>query len=229
MPDVFRTVLKTIHVFDNINPEASYWLGYLMADGCVTNERPRLMLECKTEDREILEHFCDFCGVRQNRITIGHQGRSAALSLAQSNFSTPVTNYGIIPHKSHIQTHIPQEVLSTKDNLFQYIKGIFDGDGTINTSSRAPGIQILSNSNAFIEELRDQLRQLLPTPSSLWIITRDEENIPKATQNLYELKIGTGVGRDNLIYLFKEFYSNYPIILKRKYETFKTLIPIGSL
>ena len=78
--DVFLNIKKTIKVFDNIDEEAAYWLGYLMADGCFTTTSRgtafRLMLECKIEDKEILEKFCEFLDIRKDRIRIGHNGRS---------------------------------------------------------------------------------------------------------------------------------------------------------
>lgn len=66
-PDVFRGIQKSLHQFDTIDIESAYWIGYLMADGCLTTNSKnknvfRVMLECKTEDKEILEKFCLFFG-----------------------------------------------------------------------------------------------------------------------------------------------------------------------
>ena len=80
-PDVFLHIKTPLRQFETITSKNAYWLGYLMADGCVALKKPknnnqkitsRLMLECKTEDVEILEKFCDFLNLRRSRITIGH-------------------------------------------------------------------------------------------------------------------------------------------------------------
>lgn len=231
-PDVFRNILKTIHSFDNINEESAYWLGYLMADGCFTDNSGkngfRLMLQCKTEDKEILEKFCQFLNIRKDRITSGHKGASVALSLADSNFSTSVSKYGIIKNKSHIENHIPKEILQKDIYFLQYLKGLIDGDGTIHHYENSPGISFVTNSKVFAEECKQQLELLLPEPSSIWIIEKTKENIPKATQSLFTLKIGTGLNnRSNMNYLYDKFYNNQKIILTRKQQLFKSIL--GSL
>ena len=228
-PDVFRQILKIIHVFDNINNESAYWLGYLMADGCFTNNSTRsgerLMLECKIEDREILEKFCDFIGIRQERITIGHHGKSVALSLADSNFFTSVSKYGIVHNKSHLEITIPKEISSNNDFFLQFLKGLIDGDGTIHTYVHSPGISFVTNSKTLAEESKNILSCLLPEPTSIWIMEKTKEFIPKATQSLFTLKIGSGrYNRSNLRYIFDAFYKNKKIILTRKYELLKSLI-----
>ena len=68
------------------------------------------MLECKIEDKEILEKFCEFLDIRKDRITIGHNGRSVALTMTDNVFSTSPSKYGINRNKSHIENHIPQFV-----------------------------------------------------------------------------------------------------------------------
>lgn len=233
-PDVFRTLLKTIHVFDKINFESAYWLGYLMADGCfvVSSKRPNktLMLECKYTDKEILEKFCDFIKIRKERITIGHHGASVALAIADSNFSTSVSEFGIVPNKSHIEIEIPDIIANDNELFLQFLKGIIDGDGTIHTAKSSKGVSFITNSKTLAIQCKDILSYLLPEPTSIWILTRDKNTIPLATQNLYILKIGTGrYKHSNINYLFEQFYKNKPIILTRKYELMKTLIDSGSL
>lgn len=229
-PDVFRTILKTLHNFDKLDTESAYWIGYLMADGCLAkrnNDDYALMLECKIEDREILEKFCDYLQIRQDRITIGHQGASVCLNIANSNFSTSVLKYGIVPNKSHVETDVPKEILNDDDLFLQYIKGLIDGDGTIHTRKSQYGISILSNSKTQLETIKSKLELLLPNPKSIWLLTRDKDFIPKATQNLYYIKIGVGlVSSDinNLNYLYDKFYNNKKIILTRKEQLLKYIV-----
>lgn len=226
-PDVFKCVHKTLHCFDTITQQSAYWIGYLMADGCLTSsrgvEKARLMLECKADDKEILVHFCEFAQIRQERITIGHQGASCALSLANSNFSTSVERYGIQQDKSHLENHIYSEILQNDEYFFQFLKGLIDGDGTIHTSSTSRGVSIVSNSQLLLNEIKEKLQNTLPCPSSVWIITRQAETIHR-TQNLYTLKIGTGKQRENLKFLYDKFYLTTPIILKRKEQLLKSLL-----
>ena len=69
--DIFVQLPKGyIKCFEEINAEASYWLGYLQADGCINSSsgRTRLILECKKEDEELLKNFCNFAKINQKRI-----------------------------------------------------------------------------------------------------------------------------------------------------------------
>ena len=228
-PDVFRTIMKTIHNFDNLDEEAAYWIGYLMADGCLAEHGSgyTLMLECKTEDKEILEKFCDFINIRKDRITTGHKGASVALSLSDSNFSTSVQQYGIVPHKSHVETDVPLEILQNDDLFFQYLKGLMDGDGTVHNHRGSYGISVISNSLTQLTSIKNKLEEVLPAPSSVWLMTKDQEKVPKATQNLYVIKIGVGLTADNnvnnLTFLYNKFYNNQKVILTRKEQLLKEI------
>lgn len=232
-PDIFRTIMKPIRVFEEITPEAAYWLGYLMADGCMANnsssQGARLMLECKIEDKEILEKFCEFLNIRKNRITIGHQGKSVALSLAESNFTVSPREFGIIPNKSYVENTVPEIILNNDELFLQYFKGLLDGDGTIHTAKGSLGLSILSNSKTMLEQCKNKLESLIPEPTSIWLLTKEKEKIPKATQNLYYIKIGTGrYAHSNIQYLYSHFYDNYKIILTRKEQLLKEMLT-GSL
>ena len=235
-PDVFMHIKKPLKVFETITPEMAYWIGYLQADGCVAQKAPknenqnityRLMLECKTEDKEILEKFCDFIGIRKQRITVGHQGASVALSLSTASFTTTPQDYGIVPNKSHLETHIPKEFLQNEEILFSYYKGLIDGDGTIHTQYGSLGISLVSNSLSLVTELKQELEKYLPEPNSIWIMTKtiEQQKGKNATQNLYILKVGSGLhNRSNLKYIYDKFYGKGHIILTRKEELLKSLI-----
>ena len=133
------------------------------------------MLECKIDDKEILEKFCDFLNIRKSRITIGHQGASAALSLSTQNFTTDLSIYGLVPNKSHQESVLPNAIKDNKELLFQYLKGLIDGDGTIHTAYRSPGISIVNNSKTLLNELKYELEKYLPEPNSIWLMEKTEE------------------------------------------------------
>ena len=187
------------------------------------------MLECKIEDREILEKFCEFLKIRKDRITIGHQGKSVALSLAESNFTISPREFGIIPNKSHVENTVPEIILDSDELFLQYFKGLLDGDGTIHTSSRSLGLSVLSNSKTMLEQCQQKLYTLLPEPTSLWLLTKEKESNPKASQDLYYLKVGTGKNNhSNIQFLYSHFYDDYQIILTRKEQLLKAMLT-GSL
>lgn len=232
-PDVFLHIQKPIKVFKDITMESSYWLGYLLADGCLAVKQPRnknsnityrLMLECKIDDKEILEKFCDFIQIRKERIGIGQQGKSSVLSLSVTNCVNDLISKGIVPNKSYKEHHIPEEIKNNEDLFFQYLKGIIDGDGTIHNYKNSPGISFVSNSLIFIEEVKEELKKYLPFSDSIWITTIPREKKASATQELYSLKVGAGPKYCNLFYIYTKFYKNKKIILTRKYENFTKML-----
>lgn len=234
IPDYFHQLHFKIHNFDTLTPESSYWLGYLFADGCYAvsskGYSTRLMLECQIKDKEILEKFCDFLNIRRSRLTIGHKGQSIALSLADNNFSTSVSHWGIQTNKSHKENHVPQEILDNDTLFYQFFRGLVDGDGTVHLAKNAPGVSFVSNSQTFCQEIKEKLQNTLPVPSSVWISVRKKEIVPKATQAIYFLKIGSGgisAGQErnrNLKFLYHNMYEGQKIILTRKYEAFCSLL-----
>jgi transposase-like protein len=60
--DARRAYPLNEHAFDVLTPAAEYWLGVLMADGCVSVDRDRVVLSLKTSDRGHLELFKSFLG-----------------------------------------------------------------------------------------------------------------------------------------------------------------------
>lgn len=151
-----------------------------MADGCIASNGKnksgfRLMLECKTEDKEILEKFCEFLNIRKNRITSGHNGASVALNISENNFTVSPREYGIVPNKSHIENTLPKIIKQNKELFFHYIKGLVDGDGTICTQYGSKGIMIVGNSKTLMEEIKQELEKYLPKPSSIWIMEKTIE------------------------------------------------------
>ena len=92
-----------------------------------------------------------------------------------SNFTIDLGNYGLVPNKSHVESTLPQVIKQNEEVFFQYLKGLVDGDGTIHTSPRSPGISILSNSKTLLSEIKKELEKYLPEPTSLWLMEKTIE------------------------------------------------------
>lgn len=227
-PDVSKVLLRKIHLFDELTPLSCYWLGYIMADGCVaksprSENKYRLVLECQSKDRVLLENFCQICGLRLDRITYGHKGASVRLSLGETCFSTFVSKYGIVEKKSKKDNHIYKDILNDNELFLSYLKGYFDGDGNVNTSHGSPSISVVGGKS-LLYEMYNTLSKLLPYPKSLWLFgikPRAENSFP-----LYQLTVGVGTNkRLNSRYLYEKWYSSKcPVFLPRKKDKFLCII-----
>lgn len=110
--------------FSTITPESAYWLGLLMADGCVTLPRQvRLTLDQK--DVYQLHRFYKFVGANQHKIH--PNGTCNQCSFTSEQIVHDLIGYGIIPLKSTTDT-------AAHPSLAQHPSfwlGVMDGDGSI--------------------------------------------------------------------------------------------------
>jgi len=106
---------------------AFYWIGFLMADGCIQKNRLKLTLAKK--DRDHLLAFKDFCKIPNyftTKKTIGVQ--------AQDSFDIPkiCSKFNMRERKTYRPTiFIPKQ----QDLLIAYLIGFIDGDGCIRKQS----------------------------------------------------------------------------------------------
>lgn len=124
----------------NPTEELAYWMGFLMADGCISIEtgklkkkRPRLYLNLTEEDKNHIYKFCNFLNISRNRVgirkPIGRQKQNVyRLCLSISNNDViSFSKYGIVPRKTYNFCKPDVE----KYLLPHYLRGWLDGDGYI--------------------------------------------------------------------------------------------------
>ena len=121
--------------FENIDTEAkAYFLGLIIADGNVfideknkkANRQASISITLNSHDEYILECFKN--EVKTNTV-VGHDGRGCSQIAIRSNkMSKDLEKYGIVPRKSFI-TYLP---LLDNKLMPHLIRGIMDGDGSIN-------------------------------------------------------------------------------------------------
>ena len=111
--------------------EKAYWLGFIAADGCVT-ERSRICLALAVADREHLEKFRVAIG-SQHAITVFSNdksfssGQMASVAVRSRAMEEDLGRLGVVRRKGNLGEP------STVDGELErhYWRGVFDGDGGV--------------------------------------------------------------------------------------------------
>lgn len=127
--------------FETIDTEdKAYWLGFIAADGGIINNGYGLEIGLKRSDRRHLEKFIDSIqGEYQMIKDIKHKdgkGKYHEISrvrVMSKKMCDDLSKYGIIPNKGYL-LGFPNFL----DNhlLRHYLRGYFDGDGSISTNGK---------------------------------------------------------------------------------------------
>lgn len=137
---VRRSVIANHDFFKVIDSEyKAYFLGLMIADGCVQNIRKKsdkewfsksISLELSINDRYILDEFAK-CLVYTGKIHDHYKNDELSTQIirfASSDMFNDLETYGVIPNKSKIETYLP---IIDPQLMRHLIRGIFDGDGTV--------------------------------------------------------------------------------------------------
>lgn len=156
--------------FHNIDTEEkAYWLGFIMADGCVgkinaNNEPYRFYLGLKSDDRDHLKKFkncIQYEGPIKDKIIHDKRGFDSSISSLTINsiiFCRNLSYNNIHPNKTGFET-IPDNV--PKNLVKHFIRGYFDGDGSICKISKSQKyrIHLGSASETIIRQIQIYLKQ----------------------------------------------------------------------
>jgi len=121
------------HFFDVIDSkEKAYYLGLLMADGCVTNNSV-VTISLAEKDVEVLEGFKT--AVKSNkelyfRPRNGNVQNQYMFNICNSNIVTHLAKYGCVPRKSLI-LDFPQDGLIPESLIKDFLRGYWMGDGSV--------------------------------------------------------------------------------------------------
>lgn len=210
-----------IHFFDKIDSEAkAYFLGLLGADGCNTAGAITLALI----DKDIIETFrlhlesenkIQFRR-QSNQIMILGQPSSRkdmyALSLQNKYFVQMANKRGIVPRKSLIYKFpewMPEEL------LHHYIRGYYDGDGSISYSWRHENTNLeakvsLLGTTDFCESVQNKIESLIGIKTSVHLHGK----------NGITARLNVLGGKPNILKFLDWLYKDATIFLQRKYDKY---------
>ena len=209
-----RTLKKDNNYFKTENSNMAWILGFIASDGTIRKNRNTIKIGLAIKDKEILERIRKEINI-ENKVKeyTNTQGfECCQLEWTSEEHKKDLSNYNIIPQKTF--KLLPPLKLK-KEYWIDYIRGYFDGDGSVNTNGNN-GIRFsICAANKKILE---------------WIIdVFYKYGIPKV--NIYKKIIGL-----NPLYYFeystnstKKIYNilystNSNLYLKRKKNKFEELV-----
>lgn len=158
-----------ISFFKNWNENMAYILGYIVADGCIIKRKGRqnsYVLNITSKDKR---HLYKIKRVLKSQHSISVKfnsrgQRSFQLQIANSKICRDLIDLGIPPRKTYssINLEVPKEYFA------DFVRGFFDGDGTvyIYKVNGTPQIKVaLTSSNyRFLRILNTRLCEILRVP-----------------------------------------------------------------
>jgi hypothetical protein len=114
--------------FSTRTPEAMYWIGFLMADGCVHDES-KVTVGLARRDRRHLEKLRSYLRTDSRPIQYVPQNRSHVFKIHSRRIVSDLAHYGITPRKS-----LTAHAQNGADSHPAFWLGVLDGDGSIGTS-----------------------------------------------------------------------------------------------
>lgn len=200
-------------VFNEVHCEQeAYWLGFLYADGYINSNLASGELTLKESDKKHLERFDKF--IRKNgqlypKTVNGHLNYRC--SFFNKQLINRLVQLGCEPRKTfHLQ--FPSQVVP--DELMRhFIRGFFDGDGSIYIYNRKLNLLCFSVVCAdydFIKDFQNYLYCRLPIA----------KNKIYQSRNLYFIQNGA---KKDIYYLFHYLYDDATIYLERKFLKFKNI------
>lgn len=123
-------------VFDIIDTEEkAYWLGFLYADGNISSEGHRFEINLSLKDINHMLKLKSFFKGDDLEVRIdttkGEQYPMCRMSVRNEHLWTALKDKGCVPCKSLILKWPDESIFSSKSLIRHFIRGYWDGDGTI--------------------------------------------------------------------------------------------------
>lgn len=146
--------------FENIDTEnKAYWLGYLYADGNVSESKTsnaRVKLHLQTKDECVLHALASEIFVSEYKLQ--KYKNSVCLEIYSAKIRADLIKHGCAPNKTFL-IRMPN---LRADLIRHFLRGIFDGDGCIYIENgKRCRISLISNHDFVINDVRDHLRTVL--------------------------------------------------------------------
>lgn len=203
------------HYFDAIDDEhKAYWLGFIYADGYVTNNTFGIKLQesdCGHLEKLKMDLQSDH-KIGHYVSTSGYSNQSSycMIGINDTHQVETLIAKGVSRRKSKI-VDFPSEDIVPPHLVPHFIRGYFDGDGSVYGSVKSPCASFDGNE-LFLNTLLSILHPIVDTESKLY-----------KDRSIYCIKLG---GSRIIKKLYDYLYTDCTICLCRKRERFEAILNI---
>jgi len=194
--------------FDAINHDSAYVLGFIAADGCIEPGLNRLSISQAATEADILYSIREAMG-SSNPICFKNARNEAAIYIHNRHIVDILESLGIGSNKTLRGTFPEMEPEFEPD----FIRGLFDGDGSIYIPSdnRSGRIQFLGSHN-MLTQLRFRL---------IGVGCSSRPEVRKRQVNTHILSYSSN---DDLLRLYNYMYKYPGIMIQHKAQTFGLVV-----
>lgn len=209
--------------FSTESPNMAYIMGFIAADGTIRKRENSIKITVSRRDRELLEKIKEEVGieVEVKDYTTSQGYDCSTLVWTDQKHKEDLAKYSIVPEKTFIlrpPTNLKREY------WIDYIRGYFDGDGSINNIKNSNGRgngsirwQVCSATKELIDWIVDFFNEEYGIPKvNVQTRIRNHEKL------LYIVQYSSRASR----MIYKVLYSESSLYLARKKEIFDNLMTL---
>ncbi len=201
--------------FKNQSSDMAYWIGMLASDGSVNKSENQIYIELQRSDKELLEKMNK---VIENQRPVadyvtGRGYENSKLYFYSKEIKKDLASFGIVPNKTYSEDYVFPYKLQKK-YYADYIRGLFDGDGSVKLTNNTPTFQIDIGRMEIAKNIIDFFKEQE--------ISLEMSFLPKKNVTLYRVY---GYTKKKLLKIYNLLYSTESeLYLKRKKDKFEELI-----
>lgn len=205
--------------FKNENHNMAWLLGYLAADGCISGNS--IIINISTVDKEILEKIRKEVEIeREIKDRINLKGFPVSrLEWTSEEQVRDLSKYNIIPRKTY---NLKPPYLLDKRYHIDYIRGYFDGDGSINLIKNSNGRgngnlrwQVGGTQKEVINFIADTFEEYGIPKTSLQVQYFNKQSLP-----FYSIQYSSVSTRK----IYNILYTDNGLYLKRKKDHYEEIM-----
>ena len=179
-------------VFKELNEESEYWLGYLFADGNVSENTRGLVLNLTSIDKEHIYKFKDFLdfkgaitkseAFKVNKITTAY-----TLKISCTLFVKELSKYNLLPRKS-TEELVPDCLKSSR----HFWRGMVDGDGWITNNASdiriglCGSLDVVGKFNAYIKSVLDINSHYIKPHGKIYVTYYNNKDAHMIVKHIYK-------------------------------------------
>lgn len=218
-PKYRRKYTLNEEIFDTLNEQSMYWIGFLMADGSIDRREFYTRLGLSMKDESHVLKFRDFLGVD---IPLEYHGDyKVELRVASAKMVASLAKYGVVKQKTGKERVIGLE------NCRHFWRGLVDGDGHLRISKTKHRLKngslrtylspkfVQVGSKAILKQFSDYIKGFgVQSPKVFKVKGANAYRIEFAGRNAYKL--------------VKTLYQDCSLALDRKLLIANKIIKLGD-